>query len=217
MLLRTLPVAGALAALAASGFLAAPAEAGQPHGGFRPGVIAGHTRVQNPTVNPRSMAALRGPMTYDQGKPMPRAGIDATVRNPVSGAQHAAVGHQLGVDRTVSTPRVNPVQQPQQPAQQPGTTGARQPGDLLRQAEADGATCRRQYEAEVDRIEAAHRAGGIACFHPGNSQCHDANNARKATALQSANAQRFRCNRAAQAARQGAVGVQAQAGAMRGR
>ncbi|MCE7929540.1 MAG: hypothetical protein DYG91_13765 [Chloroflexi bacterium CFX7] len=26
------------------------------------------------------MAALRGPMTYDQGKPMPRAGIDATVR-----------------------------------------------------------------------------------------------------------------------------------------
>jgi hypothetical protein len=234
MQLRILPVAGALAALIASGLFAAPAEAQSQRGGFKPGAIAGHTRSQNPYANPRSMAPLRGPMTYDQGKPLPRAGIDATVRNPVSGTQQAAVGHRFGVDRAVNTPRANPLQQPvqnqplvqqpvqnrplvQQPEQQPATTGALRRGELLQRAEADSATCRRQYEGEIDRIEAEHRAGGIACFHPENGQCHDANNAKKGTALQAANAQLFRCNQQVQAARQGAGGAQAQAGTTRGR
>lgn len=69
---------------------------------------------------------------------------------------------------------------------------------------SQGGSCQSQYQTEVQQIQADHQAGGQACFHPNNGQCHSTNNARKATRLQAANAKRYQCNRQAQAARQGA-------------
>jgi len=69
---------------------------------------------------------------------------------------------------------------------------------------AQGGSCQREYEVEVRQIEADHQAGGQACFHPGNGQCHRDNNAKKASGLQAAGAKRYQCNQQAQAARQGA-------------
>jgi hypothetical protein len=69
---------------------------------------------------------------------------------------------------------------------------------------AQDASCQSQYQMEVREIEAEHRAGGQACFHPNNGECHTANNAKKATRLQAANTKLYQCNRQAQAARQNA-------------
>jgi len=201
---RALPVAAAVAALFALSALALPAAAQQPRGGFKPGMIAGHTGGQNPVSHPRGMAPLRGPTTYSAGRAMPRAGVDATVRNPVSGAQQAAVGHRIGFERPVNTPRVNPAEQPA--SGQPATTSAPKRGELLRRAEESAASagdCQSRYQAEVQQIEADHQAGGKACFFPGNGTCHGANNAKKATRLQAANTQLYQCNRQSQAVGQG--------------
>lgn len=69
---------------------------------------------------------------------------------------------------------------------------------------SQGGSCQSQYQTEVRQIDADHEAGGRACFHPNNGQCHDTNNIRKATRLQAASAKRYQCNQQAQAARQGA-------------
>lgn len=69
---------------------------------------------------------------------------------------------------------------------------------------AQGASCQQQYQVEVREIEAEHRAGGQACFHPNNAQCHSANNARKGARLQTAGTKLYQCNQRAQAARQNA-------------